>query len=167
MKTGRKRRLLLLLTLPWLWAAPSFASGDTTRTAALEEAALPPPPELVAAFLELSESQRTQFQFLLHNVVESTNTLTRQRLALEHQMQELLGSETPDPTSVGKLFLDIHNVQQQVAQVLRHFQESFRLMLRPDQLEKVQAVAGAAPLQPFMRAFSILHLIPAGSQPEF
>ena len=58
-----------------------------------------------------------------------------------------------NPAQVGVLVIQIHALQQQMAQAQQAFLTQFVAILDPDQLQKLQAVQVAAQLQPILPAF--------------
>lgn len=119
------------------------------------------PPAVVASFLGFTEAQATQFVGLLGQIQAALPGLQEQIAARQAQLDILLSQPNPDPAVVGNLFLQIHALQQQLAQAIEGFQGQFAALLTDQQKQKVQAVAQASQLQPVVGAFVALHLVAA------
>lgn len=133
-------------------AAPAFASSTDP---------CPPPPAVVASFLGFTPDQAAQFGALLSQFQANLHALQEQTTAQQAQLDNLLNQPHPDPAAVGKLVLQIHALQQQVAQAIQSFQTLFAGLLTAQQMEKVQGVTQASQLQPVVGAFVSLYLVPA------
>jgi len=77
--------------------------------------------------------------------------------ALTQQLAVLLNSGG-NPAQVGILVIQIHALQQQMAQAQQAFLTQFVAILDAEQLQKLQAVQIAAQLQPILPAFQPIFL---------
>ncbi len=77
--------------------------------------------------------------------------------ALIQQLSVLLNSGG-NPAQVGTLVIQIHALQQQMAQTQQAFLTQFTAILDPEQQQKLQAVQIAAQLQPILPAFQPIFL---------
>ncbi len=116
------------------------------------------PPAVVASFLGFTEAQAAQFAGLLGQFEPSLQGLQEQIAARQAQLDILLSQSSPHPAIVGSLLLQIHALQQQVAQAVQGFQGQFATLLTDEQKQKVQAVTQASQLQPVVGAFVALNL---------
>ena len=124
-----------------------------------DEAPQPPGPVIVVQFLGFSDTQAAQFQQLLQTLQATAGGLQQQIGPKQQALVTLLSSAQPDPATVGKLFLEIHVLQQQFGQALQSYHESFLALLTSDQRQKTQAVVQAAQLLPAVKAFAEVRLI--------
>ena len=120
-----------------------------------------PAPAVVVAFLGFTDAQAAQFAGLLGQFETTLHGLQEQIAARQTQLDTLLSQSNPNPAMVGSLVLQIHALQQQVAQAIQGFQSQFAMLLTDEQKQKVQAVAQASQLQPVAGAFVALNLVPA------
>lgn len=118
------------------------------------------PPAVVVSFLGFSEAQTTQFESLFGQFQATLNGLQLQMAAQQRELDILLNQPNPNPAAVGSLFLQIHALQQQVAQAKQSFQSQFAALLTDEQKQKVQGVTLASQLQPVVGAFVALNLVP-------
>lgn len=155
------KRLVSIVFLAMLCSVAPPAKGNPTGDAPLEPADPCQPPAVVASFLDFTDAQAAQFEDLLTQLQATTYGLQQQIATLQAQLDGLLGQPNPDPAVVGSLFLQIHALQLQAAQAIQAFQRQFASLLTDEQQQKVQAVTQAAPLQPVVGPFVVLHLIAA------
>lgn len=119
------------------------------------------PPAVVASFLQFTDAQAAQFGGLVDQFQATLRGLEEQIAARQAHLEALLSQPHPDPAIVGNMFLQIHALQQQVAQAVQGFQSQFAALLTDEQRQKVQAVTQASQLQPVVGAFVALNLVPA------
>ena len=122
-----------------------------------------PPPAVVASFLSFTEGQTAQFGELLSQFQTTVRPLQEQIAARQSQLDGLLNKSQPNPAEIGRLVLEIHALQRQVAQAIESYQSGFVGLLTGEQRGKVQQVAGASQLQPVVGAFVALYLAPPPS----
>ncbi len=118
-------------------------------------------PAVVASFLGFTDAQTAQFGDLLNQFQTTVYGLQTQITVRQAQLDALLSQPNPNPAVIGSLFLQIHALQQQVAQAIQSFQSQFAALLTDEQRQKVQAVTLASQLQPVVGAFVALYLAPA------
>jgi hypothetical protein len=149
---------LVALFMPLgMFAMPGNA--PIKSVAGIEAPAPPPPPAVVAAFLQLTPQQTAQFLELLKQFISAVEPLEQQKQVVQHQLDLLLASPAPDPAAIGKLILFIRALDQQEQRVVQGFQQIFSGLLTSAQIEKVQAVALAAQLEPVVGAFEALYIV--------
>jgi hypothetical protein len=115
------------------------------------------PLQVVAEFLQLRPGQVSELGQLLQARQTALVPLFQTAQALTQQLGALLNSGG-NPAQVGITVIQIHALQQQMAQVQQSFLSHFIAILDADQLQKLQAVQIAAQLQPILPAFQPIFL---------
>ncbi len=115
------------------------------------------PFQVVAEFLQLRPGQVSELEQLLQARQTALVRLFQTAQALIQQLGNLLNSGG-NPAQVGVLVIQIHALQQQMAQAQQAFLTQFVAILDPEQLQKLQAVQIAAQLQPILPAFQPIFL---------
>jgi hypothetical protein len=115
------------------------------------------PLEVVAEFLQLRPGQISELEQLLQARQTTLVPLFQTAQALIQQLGVLLNSGG-NPARVGVLVIQIHALQQQMAQAQQAFLTQFVSILDAEQLQKLQAVQIAAQLQPILPAFQPIFL---------
>ncbi len=116
-----------------------------------------PPLQVVADFLQLRPGQVSELEQLLQERQATLVPLFQKAQALIYQLGALLNSGG-NPVQVGVLVIQIHALQQQMAQAQQRFLSQFVAILDADQLQRLQAVQIAAQLQPILPAFQPIFL---------
>ncbi len=128
---------------------------QTTTIAGNGEA--PSPIQIVVQFLQLRPDQVQEFGQLLQARQAAVVPLLQGIQQRVQQLEALLNSGG-SPADVGMLVIQIHALQQQVAQVQQDFLSKFVNLLDPEQRQRQEAVRIAAQLQPILPAFQQLYL---------
>jgi hypothetical protein len=115
------------------------------------------PLQVVAEFLQLRPGQVSELEQLLQGRQTTLVPLFQTAQALIQQLGILLNSGG-NPAQVGITVIQIHALQQQMAQVQQSFLSHFVAILDADQLQRLQAVQIAAQLQPILPAFQPIFL---------
>jgi len=115
------------------------------------------PLQVVAEFLQLRPGQVSELEQLLQARQTMLAPLFQTAQALIQQLSNLLNSGG-NAAQVGVLVIQIHALQQQMAQAQQSFLAQFIAILDPEQLQKLQAVQIAAHLQPILPAFQPIFL---------
>jgi hypothetical protein len=115
------------------------------------------PLQVVAEFLQLRPGQVGELQQLLLARQATLVPLFQTAQSLMQQLGKLLNSGG-NPAQVGVLVIQIHALQQQMAQAQQGFLSQFVAILDAEQLQKLQAVQIAAQLQPILPAFQPIFL---------
>jgi hypothetical protein len=115
------------------------------------------PLQVVAEFLQLRPSQVSELEQLLQARQAALVPLFQTAQSLIQQLANLLNSGG-NPAQVGVLVIQIHALQQQMAQAQQAFLTQFTAILDADQLQRLQAVQIAAHLQPILPAFQPIFL---------
>ncbi len=131
---------------------------EQLQTTKVADAGEPPAPiQVVAAFLQLRPDQLDQFGQLLQARQVAVVPLLAEIQQRVKQLEGLLNSGG-SPPEIGVLVIQIHMLQQRVAQVQQDFLSGFVSLLDPDQRQRLQTVGIAAQLQPVLPAFQQLYL---------
>ncbi len=117
----------------------------------------PSPIQIVVQFLQLRPDQVQEFGQLLQARQAAVVPLLQGIQQRVQQLEALLNSGG-SPADVGMLVIQIHALQQQVAQVQQDFLSKFVNLLDPEQRQRQEAVRIAAQLQPILPAFQQLYL---------
>ena len=115
------------------------------------------PLEVVAEFLQLSPTQVSELGQLLQARQATLVPLFQTAQTLIQQLGTLLNSGG-NPAQVGAVVIQIHALQQQMAQAQQAFLTQFIATLDPEQLQRLQAVQIAVQLQPIVPAFQPIFL---------
>ncbi|OLC94636.1 MAG: hypothetical protein AUH86_13985 [Acidobacteria bacterium 13_1_40CM_4_58_4] len=115
------------------------------------------PLQVVAEFLQLSPGQVTELEQLLQARQAKLMPLFQTAQTLIQQLGNLLNSGG-NPEQVGAVVIQIHALQQQMAQAQQAFLTQFTAILSAEQLQKLRAVQVAAQLQPILPAFQPIFL---------
>ena len=103
-----------------------------------------PPVAILKAILDLSDEQIGEIRELLEARSEAVQPIAEQVRELQNQLEEEVNSDAPDPGEVGDIVLDIRMLRQEIAQHQENFQEAFRMILNPTQLERIGHIQGVA-----------------------
>jgi hypothetical protein len=115
------------------------------------------PLQVVAEFLQLRPGQASELEQLLQARQTILVPLFQTAQGLIQQLAVLLNSGG-NPAQVGVLVIQIHALQQRMAQAEQAFLTQFVAILDAEQLQKLQAVQIAAQLQPILPAFQPIFL---------
>jgi hypothetical protein len=115
------------------------------------------PLQVVAEFLQLRPGQISELEQLLQGRQSTLVPLFQAAQARIQQLGVLLNSGG-NLAQVGILVIQIHALQQQLAQAQQAFLTQFVAILDAEQLQKLQAVQIAAQLQPILPAFQPIFL---------
>src|SRR5260370_4037749 len=115
------------------------------------------PLQVVAEFLQLQPGQVSALEQLLQARQATLVPLFQTAQSLIQQLGNLLNSGG-NPAQVRVLVIQIHALQQQMAQAQHAFLTPFMAILDTEQLQKLQAVQVAAQLQPILPAFQPIFL---------
>src|SRR5256884_5558416 len=115
------------------------------------------PLQVVAEFLQLRPGQVSEVEQLLQARQTTLAPLFQTAQALTQQLAVLLNSGG-NPAQAGILGIQIHALQQQMAQAQQALLTRFVAILDAEQLQKLQAVQIAAQLQPILPAFQPIFL---------
>lgn len=120
---------------------------------------------LIAQYLELTDEQKLAIRQAFEANRETASGLREELRAANLQLREALAASTPDPAAVGALMVQIHGLNGQLQDLRRATADSIRAVLTPEQLDKVETVKAAAPLEPMIQAFRQAGLIPPPEAP--
>jgi hypothetical protein len=115
------------------------------------------PLQVIAEFLQLQPPQINA----LGQLLEARQTALVPLFQTAQQLTQQLGvalNNGANPAQVGALLIQIHGLQQQMAQAQQSFVAQFLALLVPDQLQQLQAVQIAVQVQPVLPAFKLIFL---------
>lgn len=115
------------------------------------------PLQVEAEFLQLSPSQVTELEQLLQARQTTLVPLFQAAQTLTQQLGNLLNSGA-NAAQVGVMVIQIHRLQQQIAQAQQAFVIEFMAILDAQQLRKLEAIQIAVQLQPILPAFQPIFL---------
>ena len=115
------------------------------------------PLQVVPEFLQLSPSQATELGQLMQTRQTTLVSLFQNAQALTQQLGVMLSSGG-NPALIGTVVIQIHALQQQMAQAQQAFLTQFIATLSPEQLQRLHAVQIAVQLQPILPAFQPVFL---------
>jgi Spy/CpxP family protein refolding chaperone len=108
----------------------------------------PPPPRELENFLGLTADQKTQIDALHQSMRSTLDPLFEQRRAAEDQLHALVESANPDPTAVGKQFLAVHAIDEQLKAAHDANEQKVAALLTADQRVKFEAFNAARHMGP-------------------
>jgi len=117
----------------------------------------PPPLQVVVQFLQLRQGQVEELEQLLQARQAAVVPLLEGIQQRVQQLEELLESGG-NPAEVGVLVIQIHTLQQEVAQVQQDSIQKWVILLDSEQRQRLEAVRLAAVLQPILPGFQQLYL---------
>ena len=115
------------------------------------------PLQVVTDFLQLNPGQVSELAQLLQARQTTLVPLFQAAQGLTQQLAVLLNSGG-NPAQVGVLVIQIHGLQQQIAQAQQAFLTQFTAILDAEQLQKLHAAQIAVQLQPILPAFQPIFL---------
>ncbi len=99
-----------------------------------------PPARVLKIALNLDDEQVVALRDLIGDRSTEAGAIRDQVTELQAQLDDLLISDAPDPAEVGGLVLDIRGLKQDIKQVFKNYQQSFRELLTPMQLERLARI---------------------------
>ncbi len=124
----KSKLLFVTLALLIIFTGPVSADESNDNT---------PPVRVLKAALDLTDEQIVELRDLLEARATDNKALADQIHGLKDELEDLLKSDAPDPTEVGGLALDIQGLKQEVWQNHESYQQSFRELLTPGQLDRL------------------------------
>lgn len=114
------------------------------------------PVRVLKVALNLDAEQVTALRELIKNRAAEVKLIGKEIHELQVQLEELLKSDTPDQTEVGGLVLDIQALKQEIGQGHEVYQQSFRDLLTPMQIDRLRNINKIAIAD---RAGDVLHTL--------
>lgn len=115
---------------------------------------------IVAEYLELDEGQVGSIREISQALREEAMPIRQNVRALKQELKAQFDSDTPDATIVGSLMIQIHEQREELRNLAQARNEAVLDLLSVEQAAKVNDVLEAAKLQPVIRAFHELKLLP-------
>ena len=129
------KRIVLALCIT---AAASFAIAQEPH--AMKMRMMGPDPAEIAATLGLSADQQAQWDSIHQQLQASVEPLHHQLMAAHDQLESLASSSNPDATAVGKQFLAVRSIENQVKAAHEAAHAKLTAILTPDQKAKFEAL---------------------------
>lgn len=143
------RKLAIALTLTLIGTlVPAFAQEGP-----------PPPVQVVANILGLSQQQVASWMELLHARQVATQPLQEQLHAKRQAIATLLQLPQPDPAAVGQAMIDARNIEKQIGAIAVQTNAQFEQSLTDDQRGRLQHIREAAQVCPVVPAFQATGLL--------
>lgn len=124
-----------------------------------------PPVTEVKAYLSLTDAQLTQLQQIGRDRAEAARSILTQIRDKRTSLAAALGATSPDPAAVGRIMVDIKNLETQVRQLAVKYHNQALTVLTADQKAKVKVLQDAANLAPAIRQAAGLNLLDPPERP--
>ena len=92
----------------------------------------------LAAYLELTDEQIAAAKTIFEDARAAAQPIHEAQRALHEELGALLDGDSPDPTEVGNLVLEIHANREQVKAIHDAAFEDFKALLTAEQLAKLE-----------------------------
>jgi len=99
-----------------------------------------PPVRVLKVALDLTDEQVMDLRELIGARKAEFKEINGEVRELETQLEALLKSDTPDPSEVGGLVLDIRALKQEIVQGHQVYQQDFRELMTPTQVERLRNI---------------------------
>lgn len=119
----------------------------------------PPPVQVVANVLSLTDGQVAGWLQLLQARNAAVQPLQQQLQTKQQAIATLLQSPSPDPATLGTLFIDAHAIEIQVMSLVQQTNGQFESLLTDEQRLQLQRVREAAQVCPIVPALQATGLI--------
>lgn len=155
------RTLNTVLTIALLaLSAPAMAQGGPLP-GETEDPCLPgAAQQIVTDFLELDQNQVMLWDELIADREAAAQPVREAVAAVQAELEALLADDNSDPTEVGDLVIQRHDLGRELAEIQRAYVEGFELMLSDEQLDRYLFVRRAERAQPLFPPFRIMDLLP-------
>ena len=117
--------------------------------------------EVISKFLNLTEDQQADFVSILQENHAAIKSLEEERKVLTRELDELLDSGSYTLEEVGAYTEEIHATGHVIRDIRAGTRESLMELLDDEQQHRSRAVVKAASLQPVVKAYKILEILPA------
>jgi len=124
-----------------------------------EEPQAPEPVRVVAAVLGLSEDQVQALVAMLVAREAAIRPAAEQLHLRREALGKLLQTESPDPTAVGALVVEIRTIEAEISRVAQSAAAQFEQVLTPEQRERLAHLRQAAQVCPVIPAFQATGLL--------
>ena len=128
------KRIVLALCIT---AAASLALAQEPR---MKMRMMGPDPGEIAATLGLSADQQAQWESIHQQLQANVEPLQHQLMVAHDQLESLASSSNPDATAVGKQFLAVRSIENQVKAAHEAAHAKLTAILTPDQKAKFDAL---------------------------
>ncbi|MFZ0430027.1 MAG: periplasmic heavy metal sensor [Acidobacteriota bacterium] len=121
---------------------------------------------IIARYLDLSDEQADQVRQILQTTRAEVEPLRQEIRTVAPSLRDELESGNPAPQTVGRLVIQVHTLRDQIRGERQAAVESIRGLLTEEQNQKAGAILRAARLEPVIRAFGVLGLLPPPEVPR-
>jgi Spy/CpxP family protein refolding chaperone len=129
------KRIVLALCIT---VAASFAIAQEPH--AMKMRMMGPDPGEIASTLGLSAGQKVEWDSIHQQLQANVEPLHQQLMAAHDQLESLASSSNPDATAVGKQFLAVRSLENQVKAAHESAHQKLTALLTPDQKAKFDAL---------------------------
>ncbi len=143
-----------------------IAVGMLCASALLEAQEMGPPPiveaahDRVAAFLQLNEQQIADWDVIYKIHRDAEQPLQDEAAAVQAEIDVLFEAGAPDPTELGGLVIQRHELGEALIAVHVVYHEDFVALLDETQVRRLKFIARADDVQQVIPAFKLFELIP-------
>jgi len=113
----------------------------------------------VESYLNLTDVQISSLEQLRQSEMAALKPIFEQIGPLRESLRTQSQSGSPDATAVGKLVLNIQNLEQQAAPIRASYQQQALALLTADQKTKLATLESAAALMPAIHEAAALNLL--------
>jgi len=113
----------------------------------------------VGRFLQLDEEQLAAWDQLWIEHREAMASISEDIADVQEQIEELFAQEEPDPTALGELMIQRHDLGGQMAEAVRAYNDAFAQLLDEDQAQRLDFIRNAHRAAKFIPAFQAFELI--------
>jgi Spy/CpxP family protein refolding chaperone len=159
MIASRRCRIALVLPVLLLLSTLSLAAQGRPTDAGPGQPGPDHPVQVVAHFLQLSDTQIEQWVEILQGLHESVRPLAETVAQRERELATLVESDGPDPAEIGNLILEIRSLRQQIDALKDQATADFEALLDEEQQQRLATVRRVAPLARLLPAFQALYLL--------
>ncbi len=117
--------------------------------------------EVISKFLNLTEDQQADFVSILQENHAAIKPLEGERKVLARELDALLDSGSYTLEEVGAYTEEIHAIGHEIRAIRVEMREALMDILNEEQQHRSQAVIKAAILQPAVKAYKVLEILPA------
>jgi len=117
--------------------------------------------EVISKFLNLTEDQQADFVTILQENHAVIKSLEEERKVLARELDELLDSGSYNLEEVGAYTEEVHAIGHMIRDIRAGTREALMEILDEEQQRRSQAVLKAAVLQPVVKAYKLLEILPA------
>lgn len=119
----------------------------------------PDPVGVITHVLELSDDQVKAWSKILHDREAAMQPIAQQAQAKQEAIGKALADPNPDPVAIGNAFIEMRKLQEQMGVVNAQSATDFQQLLNEDQMQRLEAIRGAAGVCPIVPALQATGLM--------